>query len=140
MKNHVMKRLLNVCFVTILIVLFSIQVYAIYSNGIFTSNSNNITVSIEGASNLTDGQIEKITNAVITHHCGHETVESSQPYGLTCVLFGHDKQLNMVSVIEHKVRATNPRCLETQYKVTTCSRCDYENIEYYTDTYISCCD
>ena len=135
-----MQKLLRICFVTIFIVLFSIQVYAIYSHEVLSSNSNNITVSIEDASALTEGQIEKITNAVITYHSGYETIESSQPYGLTCVLLGHDKQLNMVSVIEHKVRATIPRCLETQYKVTTCSRCDYENIEYYTDTYISCCD
>ena len=120
----------------------SFGVSALYAHRLpsLYSSENNIVVSIDDAYRLAENQIEKITDAVIAYHCNHVTAAESTPYGLTCVLLGHDKQTNMVSVIEHKVRATNPRCLETKYKVTTCSRCDYENIEYVLEKYISCCD
>ncbi len=104
------------------------------------SIEKDITINVEDVNRLSEEQIEKITDVVIDYHCNHVTSVGSTPYGLTCVLLGHDTQTNMVSVIEHKVRATVPRCLETKYKVTTCSRCDYENIEYVLEKYISCCD
>lgn len=142
MKKSVAKRMLYTGTLFMLIGCLSIGTFALYTREASSENNieNSISVSIEDGTNLSDDQIEIITDAVISYHCNHVTVEGSTSYGLTCVLLGHDSQTNMVSVIEHKVRASNPRCLETKYKVTTCSRCDYENIEYVLEKYISCCD
>lgn len=122
--------------------MLSVSVIAVHSVGEtnVTIVDNNLSITIHDVKELTSEQIERITNLVSEYHSDHVPAETAVPYGLMCTLFGHDKQLHSVSAIEHKVRSTNPRCLETHYKVTTCSRCEYENIEVSAETYISWCD
>ncbi len=64
---------------------------------------------------------------------------SAQAYGLGCTLFGHDYLYDTVYVTTHKVNASQPRCKQQAYKVTTCEDCDYFKEELMTTTYINCC-
>lgn len=105
----------------------------------YNNNPSDVVVIVENASNLSEEQAMRLTEMVRLYHCGGVATTNSNTYGLTCTLFGHKTIMNTTYVIEHKVRATNPRCLQTLYEVTTCERCDYENIQYVTDSYIPCC-
>lgn len=68
---------------------------------------------------------------------GAET--SSQPYGLYCILFGHELKESTVGVITHKVRTYVPRCKREIYDVTICEKCDYQTQTLSTTSYIDCC-
>lgn len=142
MKKSYFKKSFRCVLIFLLISILSLGVFANYTDeaGASAVNESNITIDIEGYCDLTADQITRVTDMVMAYHCGHIVPTMSSTYGLTCILLGHDKQTNMVSVIEHKVRATIPRCLETKYLVTTCSRCDYENIEYVAEIHVACCD
>lgn len=142
MRRVTTKKLFFTCCIWVLTFILSSGVYAVSINkmGSAALIESDITVSIVDTTDMTNEQIGKITDAVIAYHCGHENAEVSMPYGFTCTILGHKTQTTSTSVIEHKVRATNPRCLESFYKVTSCSRCDYVDIEFLTDVYISCCD
>ena len=60
-------------------------------------------------------------------------------YGLTCTLLGHKIECTSVYTIEHKVRATSPRCLQKTYDYEECTRCDYEKATLVCSEYIGCC-
>ena len=60
-------------------------------------------------------------------------------YGLTCTLLGHKIECTSVYTIEHKVRATSPRCLKKTYGYEECTRCDYEKSTLIATEYIVCC-
>ena len=142
MRKSIVKKMFDIGVFIILIGCLSMGTIALYDNEESSEHyiKDSITISVEDGNSLSADQIERFANAVIAYHCEHEVSAASTPYGLTCVLLGHDTTTKMISVIEHKVRASNPRCLETKYNVTICNRCDYENIEYVLDKYISCCD
>ena len=102
-------------------------------------NGRNISVNIENPLDLTDEQVARIETDVLAYYLDDEIAETANhPYGLSC-LFGHDKITHTVRVIEHKVYKTAPRCKESIYSVTTCSRCDYEEMTLLAQHYISCC-
>lgn len=64
----------------------------------------------------------------------------SSPENLICTLFGHNLTGPVaVSATHHKVNSFEPRCLLEIYHVTYCTRCDYTDAEFITDTYIFCC-
>ena len=65
---------------------------------------------------------------------------SNTTYNLLCTLFGHKTTTESFTVIEHCVRADQPKCLETLQNVTACSRCDYVYTEVVGSVYIICCD
>ncbi len=63
-----------------------------------------------------------------------------QTRGLKCILFGHDYQTEYVTVIEHKVRATSPRCLEFMYEVKCCRSCSDTISTLIDSTPAYCCN
>ena len=65
--------------------------------------------------------------------------DGATTYGLTCTLLGHKIECTSVYTIEHKVRATAPRCLEKTYNYEECTRCDYEKATLVDREYIICC-
>lgn len=65
--------------------------------------------------------------------------DGTTTYGLTCTLLGHKIECTSISTIEHKVRATSPRCLEKTYDYEECTRCDYEKATLVNSMYIVCC-
>lgn len=66
-------------------------------------------------------------------------ITDNQTYGLVCNVFGHKTTTELIEVVEHCVHDTIPRCLLTYYNLTTCSRCDYTNVEYVSSIHINCC-
>ncbi len=65
--------------------------------------------------------------------------DGAETYGLTCTLFGHKLESSLTTVVTHKAKATDPRCLQERYNVEVCSRCDYTNKTLVSSSYISCC-
>ena len=65
--------------------------------------------------------------------------DGATTYGLTCTLLGHKIECTSVYTIEHKVRATSPRCLKKTYGYEECTRCDYEKATLVCSEYIGCC-
>ncbi len=64
---------------------------------------------------------------------------SAQPYGLGCILFGHDYLYDTVYVIYHKQNKYNPRCKEETYDVKYCEDCDFTEETLVAIGYINCC-
>ena len=65
--------------------------------------------------------------------------DGATTYGLTCTLLGHKIECTSVYTIEHKVRATSPRCLKKTYDYEECTRCDFEQATLVDREYIICC-
>ena len=62
-----------------------------------------------------------------------------QTYGLGCTLFGHDYAYTTVTVVQHKIFPTSPRCIQRTYDVTYCEDCEYTEETLRSTTYIHCC-
>ena len=56
-----------------------------------------------------------------------------------CSIFGHSFVSENVYTIEHKVRATRPRCRRYISALDTCSRCGYFEITPLGSELIDCC-
>lgn len=70
----------------------------------------------------------------------HEEISSVTTYNLLCTLFGHKEVTESFTIIEHRVSATAPRCLESLQDITACTRCDTLLYTYViTSYYINCC-
>jgi len=69
----------------------------------------------------------------------HIENDGATTYGLTCTLLGHKIECTSVYTIEHKVRATSPRCLKKTYDYEECTRCDFEQATLVNSMYIVCC-
>lgn len=71
----------------------------------------------------------------------HENTEDgATTYGLICSVIGHKIETSTTYTIQHKARATAPRCLKKSYKYEVCTRCDdYEKSTLITTAYINCC-
>ena len=65
--------------------------------------------------------------------------EKTSPYGLSCLLFGHNYETEVVTSIKHKARATAPRCLEEIYDIQVCSKCGDIQKTLLASRYIYCC-
>ena len=60
-------------------------------------------------------------------------------YGLMCTLFGHKNTSETVIAITHCVNVDDPRCMQENFIVTSCSRCDETTTERVSYSFISCC-
>ncbi len=66
--------------------------------------------------------------------------DGTATYGLICSVIGHKIDTSTTYTIQHKARATAPRCLKKSYKYEVCTRCDdYEKSTLITTAYINCC-
>lgn len=126
-----MKRIFAVLLVfTLLTCTFALPVGAENT----TNKNNNIEIIIhDEVSKETKAKIEKYFEN------GGPDKDGTTTYGLTCTLLGHKIECTSVSVIEHKVRATSPRCLKETYDYEECTRCDYEKATLVNKEYIICC-
>ncbi|MBQ3227294.1 MAG: hypothetical protein IJB43_01790 [Clostridia bacterium] len=97
---------------------------------------NDVTIVFSETSSLSDEQ-----KALISHLIINGTDNSSTTYNLMCTLFGHNTATENISVIEHCVNDTPPRCRKTVQDVTMCTRCE-ELIDTHiiTSYYINCCE
>lgn len=60
------------------------------------------------------------------------------PYGLSCFLFGHNYESEIITTVTHNVRTTAPRCLEERYDAQVCSKCGDKQLTLLTSFYINC--
>lgn len=72
-------------------------------------------------------------------HNHENTDDGAATYGLICTVIGHKIETSTTYTIQHKARATAPRCLKKSYKYEACTRCDYEKSTLITTAYINCC-
>lgn len=98
-----------------------------------TNSDIEIIIENENISAETKTKIEKFYSTENHNDDGAAT------YGLTCTLLGHKLEESCVTTITHKVRATQPRCLQRTYEYAACTRCDYETSEVISSEYIICC-
>lgn len=73
-------------------------------------------------------------------HNHENTDDGATTYGLVCSVIGHKIESSTTYTIQHKARATAPRCLKKSYLYEVCTRCDdYETSTLITSKYINCC-
>ena len=130
-----MKKIISVFMAVMLFVLSATLITSASENPVvvITTEDAEYTVEFENA-NLAQEQRE-----AIAHNLVFGKDDNIQTYGLMCTLFGHKTEENKVSVITHKVRSSSPRCKREMYTVTTCTRCDYQEQELTSTSYIVCC-
>ena len=75
---------------------------------------------------------------MVAEHLIHGEKDATT-YGLWCTLFGHSYESHMASKITHCVYDTAPRCLEENYEVQVCTRCEDTVSELISSYYIFCC-
>ena len=130
-----MKKIVSVFMALILCVLSAALITSATEIPIvvITTDDAEYTVEFENT-NLSEEQRE-----AIAHNLVFGEDDTVQTYGLMCTLFGHNTEENKVSVITHKVKTTSPRCKRESYLVTICTRCDYQEQELTSTSYIVCC-
>ena len=100
----------------------------------FETENADYTVTFNN-DNLSEAQQQIVASKLVF---GND--DSAQPYGLGCILFGHDYKYTTASVITHKYRSSQPRCKEDTYDVTYCEDCDFTEETLINSKYIYCCD
>lgn len=119
-----------------MLVTFSLTFSANAASASNIYNVNGVTVEFSPNSSFT---VEN--QATIANYVASNTDDSYvAAYNLWCTMFGHDTTTETITVIEHCVSDTAPRCVKTFQDVTACSRCDYVNIEVIGSSYIFCCE
>lgn len=98
---------------------------------------NGYTIIFNVDSNFDEEQQQIIAQKVISNDI---TNDISATYNLMCTLFGHKTTTESITVIEHRVSDTQPRCRKSLQDVTGCTRCDYVTTSVVSATYIYCCE
>ncbi len=130
-----MKKIISVFIALTLFALSATVITSASENPtvVITTDEAEYTVEFENT-NLFEEQ-----RADIAHNLVFGKDDNARTYGLMCTLFGHKTEENMISVITHKVRSSSPRCKREMYAVTICTRCDYQEQELTSTSYIVCC-
>ena len=132
-----MKRLISILLALFALLLFSVNAFADAVNSSNIIEFENFTFIFDETSTLSREEQLHIA------HCraNIDNFESSgvQQKNVLCSIFGHKITTETVVVIEHKVSASQPRCLRTVEDITSCTRCDtVTNIDLLSSTYIYC--
>lgn len=98
---------------------------------------DNFSVIFDVDSTFTAEEQHLIAEKVVSNNTENETATT---YNLMCTLFGHKTTTETITVIEHCVRDTMPKCRKSLQDVTGCTRCDYVTIDVVSSTYIYCCE
>lgn len=97
-------------------------------------NYDNIEVIFKQNSVFSDTEKDIISKSFF------EEDKSNETYGLKCILFGHDYKTECVSVIQHKVSESNPRCINEIYETQICEDCSDTQSTLISWEFIECCD
>ena len=131
-----MKRFIFISYIIAITLLLSL----ISSASAFTGNTidlDHYTIEFQNGSSFT-AEVQQVIAQHVTET--NNSTSTSTTYNLLCTLFGHKTSTETISVIEHRVSNTQPRCIQSYQDVTACSRCDYVYIEEISSIYIYCCD
>lgn len=127
-----MKKINIILVICLSLVIMTVPASAVEIQGnIYTEQ--NATVMFDADSSFTLEEQQHITELLVY---GEDT---TNPYGLSCTLFGHNYESEIVTLINHRVRTTAPRCLEEKYKVSKCSKCGDTQQTLLSASYINCC-
>ena len=91
-----------------------------------------------------DGSIDATDIMLLKRHIlGIEKIVTNDQTGLEadhiiCRVLGHIYSSEIVTVITHRARDTQPRCLEKTLKINTCQRCGYVESDLISRTFIFC--
>jgi len=83
---------------------------------------------------------EKEKSNIIEYLASEEHDNHNTQRNIICSLFGHDYTVEEVTTITHRVSPTPPRCLETKYNISHCSRCGDIQEEYIISRRVFCCE
>ena len=128
MKNF--KRILALC----MLIVFVLAPITHASTATYVYVSENVEVEITHPG-LTE---EKLLYIAQTLASG-KTISETQPYGLTCTLFGHKLVGTINTVTTHMVYDTYPYCERKTYESNVCERCDYIETELLLTEPVGCC-
>lgn len=129
-----MKRIIS--FVLVVVSLFSVMSISAYAE---ETPENTVIVTVNETMFVFDSNTsEEFRTKAIAHYFNHND-NNTVAYGLTCTLLGHKLESSVITATQHKVRATDPRCLRETYNTEVCSRCDYTNSVLIGSAYITCC-
>lgn len=131
-----MKRFIS----TILIIVIVLSMPIITTASEITGNIVNIgsfTVEFSANSSFTTDKQNYLAQYIVDNG---SVEESATTYNLLCTLFGHDTTTESITVIEHCVSDTQPRCIKSLQELTACSRCDYVDIVEISSIYVYCCE
>ena len=95
-----------------------------------------LTVIFEENSTLSSEQKQFIADKIVS---GESIIDDGISIYSLCWLTGHDIVSESVSVVEHKLSETDPRCKKNTYIVDTCSKCDYLEYTLFSSSWILCC-
>ena len=95
-----------------------------------------ITVVFNENSALSSEQKQFISDKIVS---GESIIDDGVSTYALCWLTGHDIVSESVSVVEHKVSDTDPRCRRDTYIVETCTNCDYLEYSLVSSSRILCC-
>ena len=98
-----------------------------------TYQIENVTVIFDTDSQFSSEQQEIIAELLVNPEYGVSQAN------LICNIFGHKNTSETVITITHKAKANSPRCLQENFTVTTCSRCNESTVERNSLFYITCC-
>lgn len=98
-----------------------------------TYQIENVTVIFDINSQLPIEQQEMIAQLLVNPEYGVSQAN------LICTLFGHKNTQEGVSTITHKVFEESPRCMQENFIITVCSRCNESTVERASYMYITCC-
>lgn len=127
-----MKKITVMAMIIILAIFATLNVSAdeIVGN---TYQIDNVTVIFDVNSQFSIEQQEKIAQLLANPEY------SVSQANLICNIFGHKNTQESVTTITHRASATDPRCLQENFIITTCSRCDESTVERASYFYIPCC-
>lgn len=131
-----MKRILSIFLAIVLVCLVPLVSSASAMNG-NTINLGSYTIEFSESSTFST---EKQQEIALILSSGKTDESTSTTYNVLCTLFGHKTTTESITVIEHCVRDTPPRCLKSLQDVTACSRCDYVTVDVFSSVHIYCCD
>ena len=126
-------RKISIMFITIVLVVCSVinvSADTIVGN---VYQVNNTTIIFENNSEFSNEQQEMIAQLLVNPEY------AISPANLICDIFGHKNTTEGVTTITHRVSAMSPRCLQENFIVTTCSRCNASTVERASYFYITCC-
>ena len=134
-----MKRIIGILLTAMVLLTFGISAFADTTGSNNTIEIGNFTIIFD--ENTTLSPEEQLRLAQCRANVDHFEAPGPQQKNVLCSLFGHKTTTETVIVIEHKVSATQPRCVKTYEDVTGCTRCDTVTIiDVLSSTYFFCCD
>lgn len=127
-----MKKIALLFSTFVCVICFCVHPFAIdTSTNIVTIE--NVDVIFDSKSMFTAEEQQVIAEYLVTGTINVQT------YGLICNLFGHKNTTEYVTTITHGAYSTAPRCLEEDWEIITCSRCNNTEATRIGFSLVDCC-